>query len=169
MTNLLKNVQVSGRKGGMASAELERPNRSRTHRRVAKVTLLVATVVALIAACTPEVYRSQDLVNAARVQHGRRALEFNLELHFKAQGWADTLAREQQLRHSYLPAGITQPWRKLGENVGVGGSVDSVHNAFMNSSGHRGNILDPAFNQIGAGVTRDGAGRYWVVQVFMQL
>jgi uncharacterized protein YkwD len=153
----------------MASADLHPDKTPRTRRRAALISLAIATVAVLLAACTPEVYRSQDLVNAARAQHGRRALEFNLELHFKAQAWADTLSREQRLRHSHLPSGITQPWRKLGENVGVGGSVDSVHNAFMNSSGHRGNILDPAFNQIGAGVTRDGGGRYWVVQVFMQL
>ena len=38
----------------------------------------------------------------------------------------------------------------------------------MNSSGHRANILDRGFNRIGLGVTRDGDGRYWVVQEFMQ-
>ena len=38
----------------------------------------------------------------------------------------------------------------------------------MNSSGHRANILDGGFNRIGVGVTRDGGGRYWVVQEFMQ-
>jgi uncharacterized protein YkwD len=39
----------------------------------------------------------------------------------------------------------------------------------MSSPGHRANILDPAFNNIGVGVTIDGTGRRWVVQEFAAL
>src|SRR5690606_16405439 len=110
----------------------------------------------------------QDLVNNTRIANGRAPLNINLELYFKAQGWADKMAAEQRLSHSYLPGGISQPWRKLGENVGSVSSMPGIHNAFMASSAHRSNILGPAFNQLGVGVPRDQFGRYWVSEVCMQ-
>jgi uncharacterized protein YkwD len=56
-------------------------------------------------------------------------------------------------------------WSMLGENVGVGGSVDSLHRAFMNSSGHRNNITSREFRRVGvAALRRDG--RLWVTVVF---
>jgi uncharacterized protein YkwD len=136
--------------------------------------LLVAAVAAILtlglSACTPEAYSSFDMVNGARWQAGRAPLEWNQDLWFKAQAWADQLARDGYLHHSYLPDGLGHlPWRKLGENVGVSWSIPSMHNAFMNSAGHRANILDPAFNFGAVGVTIDGFGRYWVVQEFMRL
>lgn len=42
-------------------------------------------------------------------------------------------------------------WSKIGENVGRGGSVDSLHKAFMNSAGHKANILDKAWTHVGIG------------------
>ena len=48
-----------------------------------------------------------------------------------------------------LADGAPPGWRKLGENVGMGGSISSVHVAYMDSPGHRANVLDPAFTQIG--------------------
>jgi uncharacterized protein YkwD len=56
-------------------------------------------------------------------------------------------------------------WSILGENVGVGGSVDSLHKAFMNSPAHRANVLYDSFNRVGVGaIKRDG--RMWVTIVF---
>jgi uncharacterized protein YkwD len=57
-------------------------------------------------------------------------------------------------------------WRILGENVGVGSSVDGLHRAFMNSSAHRKNILRGQYRKIGVGVVR-GGGRTWVTVVFL--
>jgi uncharacterized protein YkwD len=56
-------------------------------------------------------------------------------------------------------------WSMLGENVGVGGSVDSLHRAFMNSSGHRANITSGSFRRVGVGALRHN-GRLWVTVVF---
>ena len=58
-------------------------------------------------------------------------------------------------------------WRSLAENVGRGTSLTSVHNAFMNSTSHRNNILNRNFNYSGTGVAR-GCGYVWVVHEFMQ-
>ena len=56
-------------------------------------------------------------------------------------------------------------WSTLGENVGVGGTVDSLQEAFMNSPPHRHNILYPSYQHIGIGVKED-LGRMWVTVIF---
>ena len=56
-------------------------------------------------------------------------------------------------------------WSAIAENVGVGYSVRGLHRAFLRSTAHRANILDPGMRQIGLGVvSRDG--RLWVTEVF---
>lgn len=57
-------------------------------------------------------------------------------------------------------------WSKIGENVGRGKSVDSLHDAFMASAGHRKNILDPAWTQVGIG-TLYANDKLYVTVVFM--
>src|SRR5205085_7816616 len=54
----------------------------------------------------------------------------------------------------------------LGENVGMGGDVPSLHDAFMNSEHHRENILDGGFNQVGIGVIVSG-GVVYVTEDFL--
>jgi uncharacterized protein YkwD len=56
-------------------------------------------------------------------------------------------------------------WVLLGENVGVGGTVGSLHRAFMHSPAHRANVLRPTFNHSGVGVKKAG-GRMWVTVIF---
>lgn len=142
-------------------------------RRRAPRTIVLAAVALLglgaAAACSPEVNRTYDLINQSRADNGRPGYGIDTTLYFKAQGWADHLSRQGYLSHSNLADGAPAGWRSLGENVGVAGSVDGAHNAFMSSSGHRNNILSWTYNRMGAGVTRDGAGRYWVVHEFAQL
>jgi uncharacterized protein YkwD len=50
----------------------------------------------------------------------------------------------------------------VGENLytgqGYSGSVDVAVNAWMHSDGHRANILDPRFKEIGVGIVRGFAG-----------
>ena len=141
--------------------------RSRIRRRGTIVGLAVA-VLLLVAACTPEAYRSADLVNASRGQSGLPALQFNSMLHFKAQGWAEHMRNQGRLSHSNLLDGNhSTTWTKLGENVAVAWSVDQAHQSFMGSSGHRANILDRTYTKVGTGVAVGGDGRVWVVQEFM--
>ncbi len=56
-------------------------------------------------------------------------------------------------------------WLVLGENVGVGHTVRSLHGAFMDSPPHRHNILDRSFAYVGVG-TRRAHGRLWVTVIF---
>jgi uncharacterized protein YkwD len=56
-------------------------------------------------------------------------------------------------------------WVTLGENVGVGAEVSTLHSAFMASPAHKDNILHSSFNNVGVGVGR-AAGRMWVTVIF---
>ena len=56
-------------------------------------------------------------------------------------------------------------WTVLGENVGVGGTVGSLHAAFMASPAHKDNILYSPFKYVGIG-TATGLGRLWVTVIF---
>lgn len=136
--------------------------------RLGGAALLIAVMSMGLTACrSSEQAQVASLVNQTRVQYGRSVLNDNQQLDVKAQAWAEHLARLNSLAHSHLPDGISYNWRALGENVGYGGSIAQVHTAYMNSPGHRENILDPRWNYMGTGVAWRGS-RVFTVQVFMQ-
>ena len=58
-------------------------------------------------------------------------------------------------------------WWACGENIGAGyASVQAVFNAWMSSAGHRANILDPDFTEIGFGYAAGGDyGHYWTLDL----
>jgi uncharacterized protein YkwD len=53
----------------------------------------------------------------------------------------------------------------MAENIGVGASVQAVHDALMDSSGHRENILGSGYQRVGVGIVRRG-DRVWVTELF---
>lgn len=109
-------------------------------------------------------------INDARAGRGLAPLAVDGELTGIARRWSQRMADEQRLSHNpNLSREVSQNWEKLAENVGFGGDVATIHDAFMNSSAHRANILDGALTHIGVGVVVDGAGQLWVTEVFMRL
>jgi uncharacterized protein YkwD len=62
-------------------------------------------------------------------------------------------------------AGIT--YKTAGENLGINTSVSAAEKAFMNSSGHRANILNSAYTEVGIGVVHSPDGSIYVVQEFI--
>jgi len=144
----------------------------RPHRgRAVKVAGLTLAALLLVGACTSgDEDHAVDLVNSARRANGRAALSTNVSLIITAQAWSQHMASTQSLVHrTKLSDGAPAGWRKLGENIGYASSVDGIQSAFMNSAGHKANILDSTFNNVGIGVTRDGNGRYWETQEFAAL
>lgn len=137
--------------------------RAQTLRAVALVFVVFAT-----AACmNGEQQTAFDLVNQTRSQHGRTILLEDASASDKAQAWAEHLAAKGSLSHSNLPSGIDAGWKALGENVGYGGSIQAVHQGYMNSPGHRSNILDAGFTHMGVGVAKKG-NLVFTVQVFVR-
>ncbi len=57
-------------------------------------------------------------------------------------------------------------WSVAGENVGRGGSMKAIFDAFMASQTHRDNILYRGFRSVGVGVVWNGATGY-VTLTFM--
>src|SRR5581483_10884383 len=107
-------------------------------------------------------------INDLRASKGLAPLQVNANLVAKARAWSGTMASAGKIWHSTLSDGITGDWRKLGENVGMGGSVDGLHTAFVNSPHHYENRVDPAFGYIGIGIVMNGS-TIFVTESFMQL
>jgi uncharacterized protein YkwD len=58
-------------------------------------------------------------------------------------------------------------WSTWGENVGITtGSVSDLQQAFMQSPGHRANILNQGFRRVALGTYRDDDGYLWVTVFF---
>lgn len=137
-------------------------NHWNTRTRVGRGSRLVATIAAVLAvfigaglvtSCESVPGERAAVireVNASRAAAGLAPLRENWVLDLKADSWAQKMRNACAISHSTLRDGVPGNWRKLGENVGRGGSVQAIHVAYMNSPGHRANVLDPAFNEMGA-------------------
>lgn len=105
-------------------------------------------------------------INGARRSAGRPSLSWRSDLASVAQRHAHRMASKNSLYHNPNLGGEVRNWQAVGENVGRGGDVASLHQAFMNSPTHRANILDRDFTEMGVGVVVDNNGIMWVTEVF---
>ena len=110
-----------------------------------------------------------SLTNQDRETRDRRELGFAAALSKYAKSHSAAMARKGYLFHStddqLRDALEGYDWTIGGENVGVGGSLETLEEAFMGSKLHRQNILRPDFQRAAVGVIRDG-DRYWVTVIF---
>jgi len=157
-------------------AGIVRPRTPRFRRLVAGLTLLglTATGTALTGAVTAapasastadKAQRFVEKINNARQEHGLRPLEVGPRITEVAKEQARRMANRDYLFHNPSLTSDIGNWSKIGENVGVGPGVKSIHHAFMTSPAHRDNILDPRYRRVGIGVVEVG-GTLWVCEVF---
>jgi uncharacterized protein YkwD len=108
-----------------------------------------------------------DKINQARAAAGKGILHLDKQLSKAARRHTREMLESNTLYHTPEPAlrSRVTNWVWLGENVGVGNTVDSLHTAFMNSPDHRDNILFSKFRHVGIG-TRMQGGRMWVTVLF---
>lgn len=109
--------------------------------------------------------------NEQRRAHGRNALRKHSCLMRNAQRHALRLARLGSLRHQDLDVVFRQcsASGRVGENVLYAYSGDPAESVrlWMDSPGHRANILHQRYRRIGVGAAYDLlTGRYYAVQVF---
>lgn len=114
-----------------------------------------------------------SLVHAARRDAGLSELELDADLCAAAQARAQEIA--QSFSHT-RPDGSSCfmileefgiSYRAAGENIAMGQRTpEEVMDGWMNSSGHRANILNGTFTSIGVGYYVDGAGAAHWVQIF---
>ena len=103
-------------------------------------------------------------LNNLRASQGLSTLAVDQRLTDMARAWSAQMAAAGAISHN--PALTTQApsdWIKLGENVGVGPTVESLHDAFVASPEHYRNMVDPAFQKVGVGVVYAGAVMYVTV------
>lgn len=136
------------------------------------------TAVATTAPVTPAtVQRIVDLTNAERARAGLAPLALDAELTRAAEIQSGNMARLDVMSHT-LP-GTAQPgladraaavgyrYASMGENIAYNyGGADEVVAGWMGSPGHRANILNPNFTQIGVAVATNAAGQPYYTQVF---
>ena len=132
--------------------------------------LTVPTVDASVQAFESEVIR---LVNEQRAQNGLKPLTANWELSRVARYKSQDMVDNRYFSHTSPTYGspfqmirnFGISFRTAGENIAYGQRTpQAVVNAWMNSSGHRANILNASYTQIGVGYVANG--HYWT-QMFI--
>lgn len=136
--------------------------------RMLVVAALVATAGsgALSAADDSTSAEIASLVNQARWDNGQLGLVRDAALDAIAENWAQQMAAANALSHNPdLSMQVPPDWTALGENVAQGQpDAASVHEAWMESPGHRANVLGN-YTDIGIAFL-SGNGTTWAVEVF---
>jgi len=118
-----------------------------------------------------------DLINAQRRHQGLPALVYNPQLDRMAKIQAENMAHFQKMAHTLPDAQLPTlgdraryvgyPFGRLAENVALGyPNAETVVEGWMNSSGHRRNILNREVLETGIGIARSAAGGLYYCQVF---
>jgi uncharacterized protein YkwD len=110
------------------------------------------------------------LINRERAAHGERALVTNAHLEAAAQGHSNSMVADDYFEH-VGPNGLTPLARvraagylrnpragyAIGENIAYGtlwlATPQAIVSAWMNSPGHRANILNPRYRETGIGIS----------------
>ena len=116
------------------------------------------------------------LVNAQRAKNGKSALTLNQYLCASARVRASEIAKDGCFSHTRPDdsgcftaiSGVS--YRTAGENIAMGTwgyyGVDEIMDGWMNSEGHRANILNGDFSEVGFGCVVVNGNGYWV-QMFI--
>ena len=119
--------------------------------------------------------RAFDLLNADRAKNGLKPLKLNSQLTALGGRYAQDMINRNFFSH-YNPEGQSPfdrmqqagiSYNHAGENLAINSNVDTAEKAFMNSSGHKDNILSPNYTEVGVGVRYDAKGSAYVVQEFI--
>ncbi len=114
------------------------------------------------------------LVNVERQRVNAPPLVLNDKLTTAAQRHAQDMATSRRMSHTGSDGSTMRSridatqynWSTIGENVAMGQpTAAAVMTAWMSSSGHRQNILNPAFTELGVGYATGANRPYWA-QVF---
>ena len=130
-----------------------------------------------------------DHINAARTASGLTPYVLNAKLSQASQAHNALMAGGCGLSHQcpgeaglgdrFTAAGVA--WTSAGENIGQGNAADdqtqiiAAANGLTDlmlaevapNDGHRRNLLNAGFRQIGLAVTRDATGKVWFTQDFV--
>lgn len=126
--------------------------------------------------CAAQNVAEQYLLAAAnqdRAAHGLGLLRVDEQLANAARQHAYEMARRKTISHQFpgehdLASRVREAgahFSLVTENVAEAPNSALIHDLWMNSAGHRANLLDPAVDSVGISVIRDG-GEYFAVEDF---
>lgn len=129
-------------------------------KRTVSTLILGALVAGFIAVSAPAASALSSVescfykaTNAERSSRGIKTLALYSDLTANARQHSQDMAEDGTIYHnSRLGSQIGGNWWALGENVGMGPDCNSIQDAFMASPGHKANIIDKDYNQVGVGV-----------------
>ena len=145
-----------------------------TTEKVTQTTTEAATETTTSAQSGSYAQQVLNLVNAERAKHSLSPLTLNSSVSRVAQAKAEDMKNNSYFSHTSPTYGSPFDMLKqfgisystAGENIAKGQKTpQAVVNAWMNSEGHRANILNKNFTQLGVGYV-DGSTTYWV-QMFI--
>ena len=116
-----------------------------------------------------------DLINAKRVANGLAALKIDDELQNVARIKAKDMVDNNYFSHTSPTYGspfnmmksFGINYKTAGENIAGNSNNSSAVNAWMNSEGHKANILNSSFNYTGIGIVSSPRYGKIYVQMFM--
>jgi uncharacterized protein YkwD len=111
-------------------------------------------------------------LNAERAGRGLPPLVYNAQLAVLAYHWSQHLDQTNTFQHRNLSSLFSDPaytnWGSLGENIFWGSDHNftsgDIELAWMNSDGHRENMLNPGFDSVGIGVYCAADGRVYATE-----
>jgi uncharacterized YkwD family protein len=125
---------------------------------------------------TADEQRMIELVNAERGKAGLTPLIADLELSQVARLKSQDMIANNYFSHDSPTYGSPFDMMKqfgisytaAGENIACNQTVEKAHEALMNSSGHRANILSQNFTHIGIGIVDGGPCGKMFTQMFIR-
>lgn len=115
------------------------------------------------------------LINKQRSAYGLSNLSFDTALQKTARAKAEDLVANNYFAHNSKTYGTPfemmksfgVTYKTAGENIAGNSTLEGAVNAWMNSQGHRANILNSAYNLTGIGVVKSNTYGYVMVQMFV--
>ncbi len=136
----------------------------------ATATLGLVGPVTTAEAVTPNTYGNdaRAQTNVERTSRNLDPLTYSTCLRTYTTRHAKAMASQKRMYHQDLrPVLSACGLSRVGENVAVGyPSGKATVAGWMASSGHRANILNPAFEQGVVSAAQDSSGRWYVAQLF---
>jgi len=147
--------------------------------RVSRVVLLLSCFFSLrlpgqeITSTTQMEQQILEWTNQERAKVNAPPLKWNNRLALAARLHSDEMAGRKELSHQLKgEPPFTQRLSERGakfsgaaENVGYADSAEELQSGWMHSPGHRANLLNPVYNEMGVGIVRSG-NRLWATVDF---
>lgn len=117
-----------------------------------------------------------NLVNQERAKVGAKPLTLNKELSNVATTKSQDMINKNYFDHTSPTYGspfdmmkqFGISYKTAGENIAMGQRTPAeVMNSWMNSEGHRKNILNPNFTELGVGIAKASNGQLYWTQMFI--